>query len=178
MWHQGMLKGHDERDMVATLEYQGKGGTIQVDGQPCTLTKYPREHQLPDLQPADSVRLHARERTGLLEHRGGQRAVRLERRHAGRGDRRDEGQGHADAGGRAGAAHPHLGQSAGRAEGRARRDDGHLGWAPTRARCSPTVSTRWATRPCRGKAGKPVVTFPIPGVAGRDRRRPRSMRST
>ena len=39
MWGEGMLKGHDERDMVATLEYQGKG-TIQVDGQPCTLTKY------------------------------------------------------------------------------------------------------------------------------------------
>jgi hypothetical protein len=39
MWGQGMLKGHDERDMVATLEYQGKG-TIQVDGQPCTLTKF------------------------------------------------------------------------------------------------------------------------------------------
>ena len=35
----GMLKGHDERDMVATLEYQGTG-TIQVDGQPCSLTKY------------------------------------------------------------------------------------------------------------------------------------------
>src|SRR5688572_752867 len=32
MWHQGMLKGTDERDMVATLEYQAKGGTIQVDG--------------------------------------------------------------------------------------------------------------------------------------------------
>src|SRR5690349_3608486 len=39
MWGTGMLKGHDERDMVASLEYQGKG-TIQVDGQPCTLTKY------------------------------------------------------------------------------------------------------------------------------------------
>jgi len=39
MWGMGMLKGHDERDMVASLEYQGKG-TIQVDGQPCTLTKY------------------------------------------------------------------------------------------------------------------------------------------
>src|SRR3984957_19095472 len=39
MWSMGMLKGHDERDMVATLEYQGKG-TIQVDGQPCSLTKY------------------------------------------------------------------------------------------------------------------------------------------
>ncbi len=35
----GMLEGHDERDMVASLEYQGKG-MIQVDGQPCTLTKY------------------------------------------------------------------------------------------------------------------------------------------
>src|SRR3989442_6871945 len=39
MWHTGMLKGHDERDMVASLEYQGKG-TIQVDGQPCSLTKF------------------------------------------------------------------------------------------------------------------------------------------
>ena len=38
-WAMGMLKGHDERDMVATLEYQGKG-TIQVDGQPCMLAKY------------------------------------------------------------------------------------------------------------------------------------------
>ena len=38
MWHMGMLKGHDERDMVGTLEYQGKG-TILVDGQPCALTK-------------------------------------------------------------------------------------------------------------------------------------------
>src|SRR5689334_20122324 len=34
----GMLKGHDERDMVASLEYQGTG-TIQVGGQPCKLTK-------------------------------------------------------------------------------------------------------------------------------------------
>src|ERR1700745_995786 len=39
MRNMGMLRGHDERDMVAMLEYQGKG-TIQVEGQPCTLTKY------------------------------------------------------------------------------------------------------------------------------------------
>src|ERR1700730_8575168 len=39
MWGTGMLKGHDERDMVASLEYQAKC-TLQVDGQPCTLTKY------------------------------------------------------------------------------------------------------------------------------------------
>ena len=36
MRNEGILKGHDERDMVASLEYQGKG-TIQVDGQPCTV---------------------------------------------------------------------------------------------------------------------------------------------
>jgi hypothetical protein len=35
----GMLKGTDEREMVATIEYQGFG-TIQVDGQPCRLTSY------------------------------------------------------------------------------------------------------------------------------------------
>ena len=39
MWGQGMLKGHDERDMVATLDYKGTG-TIQVDGAPCTLTRF------------------------------------------------------------------------------------------------------------------------------------------
>src|SRR5687768_7228278 len=40
MWHQGILGGADERDMVATLEYQAGAGTIQVDGQPCTLSKF------------------------------------------------------------------------------------------------------------------------------------------
>lgn len=34
MRNMDMLKGHDERGMVATLEYQGTG-TIQVEGQPC-----------------------------------------------------------------------------------------------------------------------------------------------
>ena len=38
-WHMGMLRGVTEPEIVTTLEYQGKG-TIQVDGQPCTLTKY------------------------------------------------------------------------------------------------------------------------------------------
>jgi hypothetical protein len=40
MWGMSMLKGTDERDMVASFEYQSKTGTIQVDGQPCTLTKF------------------------------------------------------------------------------------------------------------------------------------------
>jgi hypothetical protein len=38
-WHLGMLRSDQERDLIASLEYQGKG-TMQVSGQPCTLTKY------------------------------------------------------------------------------------------------------------------------------------------
>src|ERR1700728_3470953 len=38
-WHMGMLRSSEERDLLMTLEYQGKG-TIQVDGQPCNVTKY------------------------------------------------------------------------------------------------------------------------------------------
>jgi hypothetical protein len=38
-WHMGMLRGQAEPELVATLEYQAEG-TVQVDGQPCTLTKY------------------------------------------------------------------------------------------------------------------------------------------
>ena len=36
----GMLRSGNESELVKTLEYEAEGGTIQVDGQPCTLTKY------------------------------------------------------------------------------------------------------------------------------------------
>ncbi len=39
MWYMGMLRGPQEIDAVATLEHQATG-VIQVDGQPCTLSKY------------------------------------------------------------------------------------------------------------------------------------------
>jgi hypothetical protein len=39
MWYTGMLRGVQEVDAVATLELQGTG-TIQVQGQPCKLTSY------------------------------------------------------------------------------------------------------------------------------------------
>jgi hypothetical protein len=35
----GMLRSSEERDLLMSLEYQGKG-TVQVDGQPCNVTKY------------------------------------------------------------------------------------------------------------------------------------------
>src|SRR5262245_49448471 len=38
-WYMGMLRGVDEHELVVSLEYQGTG-SIQVDGQSCTLTKY------------------------------------------------------------------------------------------------------------------------------------------
>ena len=37
--YMGMLRGIDEHELIVSLEYQGNG-TIQVDGQPCRLTKY------------------------------------------------------------------------------------------------------------------------------------------
>jgi hypothetical protein len=47
-WHMGMLRGQAEPELVGTLEYQAEG-TIQVDGQPCTVTKYriSANYQLP-----------------------------------------------------------------------------------------------------------------------------------
>ena len=151
MWGMGMLKGHDERDMVATLEYQGKG-TIQVDGQPCTLTKFRASTNYQTFSQRIQYACTRRKRTDVLEHRGGQRAVRLERRHRRCRDRSNEGEDHSDAGDRAGAADPHLGQSAGRGQGRGGRDNGDiLVGAPTRARFSRTVSRRCARRPCRGR---------------------------
>jgi hypothetical protein len=37
--HMGMLRGLEEHELATTLEYQGTG-SIQVEGQPCTLKKY------------------------------------------------------------------------------------------------------------------------------------------
>src|SRR3954470_22983454 len=39
-WYMGMLRGIDEHELMVSLEYQANGGPIQVDGQPCTVTKY------------------------------------------------------------------------------------------------------------------------------------------
>jgi len=38
-WHMGMLRGIEEHELAVTLEYRGEG-TIQVNGQPCTITPY------------------------------------------------------------------------------------------------------------------------------------------
>ena len=39
-WRMGMLRSGNESELVKTLDYHAEGGTMQVDGQPCTLSKY------------------------------------------------------------------------------------------------------------------------------------------
>ena len=39
-WHMGMLRSGNESELVKTLDYHAGGGTIQVNGQLCALTKY------------------------------------------------------------------------------------------------------------------------------------------
>ncbi|HEX6993104.1 MAG TPA: hypothetical protein VF339_03065 [Gammaproteobacteria bacterium] len=38
-WHMGMLRGIEEHELIVTLEYRGEG-TIQVNGQPCTIAPF------------------------------------------------------------------------------------------------------------------------------------------
>ena len=125
MWGMGMLKGHDERDMVATLEYQGKG-TIQVDGQPCTLTKYraSTNYQTFSQRIQYTCTRANGETYSNIEVVSGLYAWNEDM--PGARDRSNQGQGCSDAGGRAGAAHPDLGKSPGRTQGRDSRDNGDL----------------------------------------------------
>ncbi len=39
-WHMGMLRSGAESELIKTMDYHGAGGTVQVSGQPCTITKY------------------------------------------------------------------------------------------------------------------------------------------
>src|SRR5262245_30671029 len=39
-WHMGMLRSGAESELIKTLDYYGASGSIQVDGQPCAVTKY------------------------------------------------------------------------------------------------------------------------------------------
>src|SRR5262245_27525241 len=50
-WHMGMLRGQAEPELIGTLDYHAEG-TIQVSGQPCTLTKYrvQANYQIPGMR--------------------------------------------------------------------------------------------------------------------------------
>jgi hypothetical protein len=61
----GMLRGLDEHELVASLEYQGKG-VILVDGQPGMLTKY-RISNYQTSSERISVHPHAGQRTDVFQ---------------------------------------------------------------------------------------------------------------
>lgn len=52
VWHMGMLRGQAESELIGTLDYHAEGGTVQVNGQPCTLTKFRMQanYQIPGLR--------------------------------------------------------------------------------------------------------------------------------
>ena len=66
-WHMGMLRSGSESELIKTLDYYGAGGTIQVNGQPCTLTKYHLQanYQIPGYRI--EIGLHARQQADLLD---------------------------------------------------------------------------------------------------------------
>ena len=39
-WHMGMLRSGAESELIKTLDYYGASGNVQVNGQPCALTRY------------------------------------------------------------------------------------------------------------------------------------------
>ena len=158
MWGMGMLKGHDERDMVATLEYQGKG-TIQVDGQPCTLTTYRASTNYQTFSQRIRCAVHAADRTKIsnVEVVSGLCAWNEDTPGAEIGP--TKGKSRSDAGDRAGAADPHLGESSGaRPRPRLPGQRRHSCWVP--------IQARFSTQRCR--EGAPDVRVVGSGQAGRD----------
>ena len=128
--YMGMLRGIDEHELIASLEYQGSG-TIQVDGQPCRLTKYraSTNYQTPGQRiQYTCTRANGQTYSASRSSAGSTPGTRTSpaRRLCGKRE------GHADAGRGAGAAHPPVGESAGRAQGRdaRRNEDSRVGANP------------------------------------------------
>ena len=133
-WHMGMLRGQAEPELIGTLDYHGEG-TVQVDGQPCTLTKFRLQanYQIPGYRTQIECRRANGQTYSNVETMSGH--VRLGRGPSGRGNRRRRGQGYAPACRAAGAADPSVGQPSRRGEG---RDCGRGGSVAARRRSRRT----------------------------------------
>jgi len=107
------------------------------------------------------------QRSGLLEHRGGERAVRVDEDTRGARIGPTKGKVTPMPGAVQGAAHPPVGQPPGRGQGPRWRGPRRRFWLGANpGTLFGDGSRRSARPPCRGKSGKPVVTFPLPGVRG------------
>ncbi len=81
-WHMGMLRSGSESELVKTLDYHAAGGTIQVNGQPCTLTKYrvQANYQVPGWRTQIECTFKNKQTYKNVETLSGE--LRLGRRHA------------------------------------------------------------------------------------------------
>jgi len=119
-WYMGMLRSSEEYDLHMSLEYQGKG-TMQVDGQPCNVTKY--RTSISYQTSGERIQI-----TGTRPN--GQNCSNIEVLSGAYTWNEDipgaeltgKRQSHSDAGNRRGADDSPLGKPAGRVQGRIRRD--------------------------------------------------------
>jgi hypothetical protein len=163
--YMGMLRGVDEHELIASLEYQGKG-TIQVDGGPCTLTKYrvSTNYQLPGQRVQYSCTRANGPAVSAIEVFNGQYAW-------------NEDIAGAEIVAGKGKATPMPAA----AQERIIRFWASPQGAPKAALLGVSQTEEWGANPATllsdgvtmagntsltFEGGKPVVTFPIPGVAG------------
>lgn len=145
MWYMGMLRGVDEVDRVATIDIRKGTGTLQVDGQPCKLTEYRASinYQMPGMRVQYTCTRPNGQTTKAIEVVSGQFAWDEDQMGAGLVA------GHGTATPKPAALNERL----------IRLWTGPQG-AP-KAAAMAGANTKVAV-----EAGKAVVTFPIPGVAG------------
>jgi hypothetical protein len=74
-WHMGMLRGQAEPELVGTLDYHAEG-TVQIDGQACTLTKFrlSANYQIPGYRTQIECRRSNGETFANIETMSGQYA--------------------------------------------------------------------------------------------------------
>jgi hypothetical protein len=163
--YMGMLRGVDEHELVVSLEYQGNG-TVQVDGQPCTLTKYrsSTNYQTPGQRIQYTCTRANGQAYSNIEVVSGRYAWNEDRP----GAELIEGEGKATP--VPNAVQERLiriwasPQGAPKAALLAARQTDELGPNPS-VGIQDGVSTSGQTS-LTWEGGKPVITFPIPGVAG------------
>ena len=72
-WHMGMLRSGAESELIKTMDYHGAGGSIQVNGQPCTLTKYHLQanYLLPGYRTDIACTLKSKQTYSVVENMSG-----------------------------------------------------------------------------------------------------------
>jgi hypothetical protein len=164
--YMGMLRGVEEHELAVSLEYKGTG-TIQVDGQPCKLTKYraSTSYQTPGQRVQIACTRSNGQSYSNIEVVSGQYAWDEDVP----GAEIDPGRGKATP--MPGAVQERLIRLWASPQGAVKAALAGAGIALTQMDRNPGALLKGGTSKLGStavswKGGKPVVTFPIPGVAG------------